>query len=410
MRQPLYGVSVLDFSRAIAGPWATMALAEMGADVVKVEQPDIGDEVRGWPPFVDGDQSNYFFANNRSKQSIVIDLKQDRGRDLAGRLAAQADVVVENFTPGVADRLGIGYEQVSACNPGVVYCSVSGFGQTGPYRDRKGYDPIVQAMGGIMSVTGDPGGMPCKVGVPVGDLGAALFALQGILASLYHRERTGDGQYIDVSMLDGQVSLLTVQAAIYLASGEVPGRMGRDHPGRVPSSVLTTKDGKYIHLVANDNQWPTFCELLGVPELGRNPRFLTARARVEHREQIMPVLVQAVVQLTRDEIVDRLVEHGIPCGPVNDLDDVIEDPHVQARGMVQTFEHPVAGRLRALGWPLQFSTLDVGITAPPPLLGEHSRSVLTRRLHVEPAELDDLERAGVIQTAPRTDGRPPPST
>ena len=399
MRQPLYGISVLDFSRAIAGPWATMALAEMGADVVKVEQPDIGDEVRGWPPFVGEDQSNYFFANNRSKSSLVLDLKQQLGQDIARRLAAQADIVVENFTPGVADRLGIGYDDVAAENPRVVYCSVSGFGQTGPYRDRKGYDPIVQAMGGIMSVTGDADGMPCKVGVPVGDLGAALFAIQAILASLYHRERTGEGQYIDVSMLDGQVSLLTVQAAIYLANGEVPVRLGRDHPGRVPSSVFTTKDGKYIHLVANDTQWPRFCELLDVPELGREPRFLTARARVEHREEIMPVLVGAVVKLTRDEIEQRLVGNGIPCGPVNDLDEVIENPHVQARGMVQNFDHPLAGTMRALGWPFKFSTLSVGIKSAPPLLGEHSRSVLTSRLHLQPDELDELEKTGVIQTA-----------
>ena len=399
MHGPLRGLVVTDFSRAIAGPWATMILAEMGATVIKIEQPGTGDEVRGWPPFIGDDQSNYFFANNRSKSSVAVDLKDERGRSIAFDLARTSDIVVENFTPGVIDRLELGYDHIAASNPGVIYASVSGFGQTGPYRERKGYDPVVQAMGGIMSVTGEADGLPCKTGVPIGDLGAALFAGQAILASLYHRERTGEGQYIDVSMLDGQVSLLTVQAAIYLANGQVPHRLGRAHPGRVPSTVFTTKDEKYVHLVANDNQWPIFCELLEVPELGQDPRFLKARDRVEHRDDIMPTLVDAVSRLTRDEVEARMHARNIPCGPVNDISEVIEDPHVQERGMVQSFEHPVAGSVRALGWPYRFSTLEVGITSPPPLLGEHTRTILAEQLGFDRESLDELEDSGVIQTA-----------
>lgn len=392
----LDGMLIVDLSRAIAGPWATMMLAEMGADVIKIEQPGSGDEIRGWPPFIE-EESNYFFANNRSKRSLALDLKHPEGRDIALALAERADVVVENFTPGVVERLGLGYDVVRATNPRVVYASVSGFGQTGPYRDRKGYDPVVQAMGGIMSVTGEEGGMPCKTGVPIGDLGAALFAGSAILAALLHRERSGEGQYIDVSMLDGQVSLLTVQAAIYLADGTIPRALGRAHPGRVPSTVFTTADAKYIHLVANDNQWPRLCELLEVPDLGQDPRFRRARDRVEHRDEIMPALIAAVGRLTRDEIADRMNANGIPCGPVNTIAEVIEDPHVQARGMVQSFEHPAVGTVRALGWPYQFSGLDVGIKSPPPMLGQHSAEILREHLGLDDGGIRRLESDGVIE-------------
>lgn len=397
MRGALDGLLIVDFSRAIAGPWATMLLAEMGAEVVKIEQPGLGDEVRGWPPFIE-QESNYFFSNNRSKRSLALDLKAERGREIAIELCRRADVVVENFTPGVIDRLGFGYESVKAINPAVIYASVSGFGQTGPYRDRKGYDPIVQAMGGIMSVTGEEDGMPCKVGVPIGDLGAALFASQAILASLFHRQRTGEGQYIDVSMLDGQVTLLSVQAAILFADGTVPRALGRSHPGRVPSTVFTTKDGKHVHLVANDNQWPRFCELLGVPELGQDERFRRARDRVTHRDEIMPALIGAVGSLTRSEVEERLNAEGIPCGPINSIAEVVEDPQVIARGMVQSFVHPAVGEVRALGWPFRFSTLDVGISSPPPMLGEHSRAILSDHLNLSPEEIADLEDRGIIQT------------
>lgn len=397
MRGALDDLLIVDFSRAIAGPWATMLLAEMGAQVVKIEQPGSGDEVRGWPPFI-GPESNYFFANNRSKRSLALDLKHEEGRAIAFELCRRADVVVENFTPGVIDRLGLGYDEVTAANPSVIYTSVSGFGQTGPYRNRKGYDPIVQAMGGIMSVTGEEDGLPCKTGIPIGDLGAALFAGQAILAALFHRERTGEGQCIDVSMLDGQVSLLTVQAAIYLADGTIPRALGRSHPGRVPSTVFTTKDVKHVHLVANDNQWPRFCAQLGVPELGTDERFRRARDRVDHRDEIMPALIAAVGSLTRAEIEQRLNSEGIPCGPVNTIDEVIEDPHVQARGMIQSFDHPAVGTVRALGWPFKFSGLDIGITAPPPMLGEHSGPILSELLDLSDVEIARLHELGVIET------------
>ncbi|HEX2923462.1 MAG TPA: CoA transferase, partial [Chloroflexota bacterium] len=299
----LTGVRVLDFSRVLAGPYCTMMLAELGADVIKVEDPRGGDEAREWPPFVEG-QSGYFFSVNRSKRSIALNLKAGESRRIVRDLAERSDVVVENFAPGVTSRLGIDYGTLSAANPHLVYCSISGFGQTGPYRDKRAYDPILQAMSGIMSVTGSRGGEPVKCGVAVTDVASAVFAAFAIAASLYRREKTGRGQYIDLSMLDTGLSMMTFMGAMYLCAGEVPTTYGSENPTRVPSANYRTSDGRWVHVVINDRQWPRFCELLGVPDLATDPDFANNRVRVANRERVNAKIEERMRTRTAEEWIE----------------------------------------------------------------------------------------------------------
>ena len=391
----LTGVRVLDFSRVLAGPYCSMMLAELGADVIKVEDPKGGDESREWPPFIQG-QSGYFFSVNRSKRSIAIDLKKEEGKRIVRELARQSDVVVENFAPGVTARLGIDYPTLAAVKPDLIYCSISGFGQTGPYRDRKAYDPILQAMSGIMSVTGSRGGEPAKCGVAITDVASAVFAAFAISTSLYRRERTGRGQYIDLGMLDAGLSMMTFLGAIYLCEGEVPGPFGSENPTRVPSANYLTADGRYVHVVINDRQWPKFCELLGMAELATDPAFATNKVRVANRDRVNAEIADRMKARTADEWIRSFDAEGLPIGPVNSLDRILNDPHVLAREMVQSFHHPIAGVVKAIDMPYRFAESGTHLRGAPPLLGEHTDEILEGLLGCSADEVARLRAEGIV--------------
>ena len=392
--RPLDDLIVVDLTRALAGPYCTMMLADLGARVVKVETPDGGDDTRGWgPPFYDG-ESAYFLSINRNKQSLALNLKDRRGRDLLLRLACRADVLVENFRPGTMDRLGLGYATVREMAPRMVYCSISGFGQTGPYRERAAYDLIVQGMGGIMGITGEPDGAPMRVGVAIADICAGMFAAYGILAALRVRERTGTGQWVDAAMLDGQVAWMTYMGANYFATGENPPRVGSAHLNLVPYQPFPTRDGFVNVAVGSEGLWHKFCEALETP-IATDPRFATNADRVRHREVLIDMLMPVFARRTTAAWVERLLRAGVPAGPIYRMNEVMEDAQVRHREMVVEVEHPRAGRIRVNGVPVKFSETPGGVVAPPPVLGEHSEAVL-RELGCDIAEISALRRDGVI--------------
>lgn len=389
---PLSGLRVLDLSRILSGPYATMALADLGADVVKIENPDGGDDTRSWGPPFQGGEATYFLAVNRNKRSLAVDLKSDVGQAVVKRLARGADVVVENFRPGTAERLGLGYEQLSASNPGLIYASISGYGQTGPMRDEPGYDAIAQALSGVMSVTGEADGPPVRVGVSSADLGAGMWAVIGILAALASRSATGRGQWVDVSLLDGQVSWLTYVAAGFFATGETPRRYGSAHPTIVPYQALRTADGHLMVAVGNDSLWRRFTATIGQPALADDPRFATNPDRVRHRDELIPALEKVLATRTSEHWAQQLASAGVPAGPISTVGQALAHPQVQARNMVGQVEHPTAGRLQTIGCPVKLSAdLPVAPTAPP-TLGQHTDQVLAdlgyadediRRWHAE---------------------------
>ncbi len=371
--KPLEGVTILDLSRVLACPFASMILAELGARVIKVEQPGSGDETRTFEPQLARD-SAYYFACNRSKESITVNLRSDEGRKLVRELAQKADVLVENFPVGTLGRYGLDFAALSALNPRLIYVSCTGFGQTGPYREKKGYDTVFQAMGGIMSLTGERGGGPVKPGLPVADLTSGLWVAIAILASLAGRSRTDKGCQVDFSMLDGQVALLTLAAARYFALGEIPPRLGTEHPGRVPSATFRSKDGKYAHITASDQHWAPLCKALGLEQWGAAfPENLT---RVERRDEVMRVLTEKISGLTRADLIARLDELDVPVGPVNDVAEILADPHVRARKLVGSFDYPEVGEFKALAVPYRFLGWDNPEVGRPPTLGEHTDAVL----------------------------------
>src|SRR5882672_3755356 len=331
--KPLAGLTILDLSRVLACPFASMILAELGARVVKVEQPGSGDETRTFEPQLARD-SAYYFACNRSKESITVNLRSDDGRKLIRELAEKADVLVENFPVGTLGRYGLDFASLSALNPKLIYVSCTGFGQTGPYAQRKGYDTIFQAMGGLMSLTGEPGGGPVKPGLPVADLTSGLWLAIGVLAMLMGRTQTGAGGHLDFSMLDGQVSLLTLAAARFFALGEVPPRLGTEHPGRVPSAAFQCKDGNWLHITCSDQHWAALCRVLDLPDLAADAALADNAARVRERERVMARLREAARGWERDALVEACLDADVPAGPVNAVDQVLADPHVRARGMV----------------------------------------------------------------------------
>jgi formyl-CoA transferase/CoA:oxalate CoA-transferase len=385
---------VVDLTRALAGPYCTMMLADLGARVVKVENPDGGDDTRGWgPPFYNG-ESAYFLSINRNKQSLTLNLKDPRGRDLLLRLVRRADVLVENFRPGTMDRLGLGYTAVHEIAPRVVYCSISGFGQTGAYRERAAYDLIVQGMGGIMGITGEPDGAPMRVGVAIADICAGMFAAYGIVAALRVRERTGTGQWVDAAMLDGQVAWMTYMAANYFATGEDPPRVGSAHLNLVPYQPFPTRDGFVNVAVGSEGLWHKFCEALEIP-IAADPRFATNADRVANRAVLLDRLVPVFARRTTAEWVACLLRAGVPAGPIYRMNEVMEDPQVRHREMVVEVEHQRAGRIRVNGVPVKFSETPGGVVSPPPVLGEHSEVVL-RELGCAAAEIASLRRDGVI--------------
>ena len=394
--KPLQHLTILDLSRVLACPFASMILAELGATVIKVEQPGAGDETRGFEPQLAKD-SAYYFACNRSKASITVNLRSDEGRRIIRELAQQADVFVENFPVGTLGRQGLDYATLSALNPKLVYVSCTGFGQTGPYAHKKGYDTVFQAMGGLMSLTGEKGGGPVKPGLPVADLTSGLWVAIAILAALAGRGQTGRGAHVDFSMLDGQVSLLTLAAARYFALGEVPPRLGTEHPGRVPSATFRCKDGKYAHITASDQHWQPLCAALELGEkLGSDPIYSTNAARVEHREGVMALLTEAVAKLTRAELIAKLDAAEVPVGPVNDVAEVLADAQVRARRMVGSFDYPGLGEFKALALPYKFLGWDDPQIGRPPALGEHTDAILRERLGYSDEKIAELRKAKAV--------------
>jgi crotonobetainyl-CoA:carnitine CoA-transferase CaiB-like acyl-CoA transferase len=391
--KPLAGITILDLSRVLACPFASMILAELGARVIKVEQPGSGDETRTFEPQLERD-SAYYFACNRSKESITVNLRSQDGVQIIRKLAEKADVLVENFPVGTLGRYALDFASLSALNPRLVYLSCTGFGQTGPYAQKKGYDTVFQAMGGIMSLTGERGGGPVKPGLPVADLTSGLWVAIAILASLAGREKTGNGGQVDFSMLDGQVSLLTLAAARYFALGEVPPRLGTEHPGRVPSATFRSSDGRFAHITASDQHWMPLCKALGIEEWGR--AFPGNAIRVEKRDEVMATLTEKISSLTRAELIARLDAGDVPVGPVNDVAEILADPHVRARRLVGSFDYPGVGEFRALALPYKFLGWDDPQIGRPPTLGEHTEAVLSGMLGYSSDEIARLREKRAI--------------
>lgn len=397
--RPLEGITILDLSRVLACPFATMILAELGATVIKVEQPGAGDETREYEPMVHGevgDVSAYYLAFNRSKQSITVNLRSAEGQDIIRQLAASADAVLENFPVGTLKKYGLDYATMAALYPRLVYVSCTGFGMDGPYAGRKGYDTIFQAMGGLMSLTGERGGGPVKPGLPMGDLTSGLWVAIGILSTLIGRTKTDAGCHVDFSMLDGQVGLLSLAAARYFTLGEVPPRMGTEHPGRIPSAAFVCKDGKWVQITGADQHWAPLCNLLGLEAWAQDPSLMKNVDRVGRREEVMAGLSAAIAGLDRDEVCHRCDAVGVPAGPILNVDEVLADKHVTARGMVGHYEHPLIGTFKGLRIPFRFNGFEDPAMARPPLLGEHTDSILEERLGLNAGQVAELRRRKAI--------------
>jgi crotonobetainyl-CoA:carnitine CoA-transferase CaiB-like acyl-CoA transferase len=395
-------VRVLELSRVLAGPWASQLLADLGAEVVKIERPATGDETRGWgPPWlatpegVETRESTYFACTNRGKKSVTVDLARPEGQAIIRRLAERSDILLENFKVGSLSRLGLGWEDLSALNPRLVYCSITGFGLSGPYKDRPGYDFVMQAMGGLMSVTGEPDGEPMKAGVAITDIFTGMYAATAVLAALAHRERTGEGQRVDLALLDVQVATLANLAESYLVTGRAPDRHGNAHASIVPYQAFATRDGYLVVAVGNDGQFARLCEVAARPDLAADPRFATNPARVENRETLVPILQALLAGRPTQDWVDALEAAGVPCGPINDLGQVFADPHVQSRGLRVEVPHPLAGKVPVVASPMRLSRTPVR-HGTPPLLGEHTREVLVDILGMEDVEIEALRREKVI--------------
>jgi formyl-CoA transferase len=377
--QPLHGIRVLDLSRVLAGPYCTMVLGDLGADVIKVESPD-GDETRGWgPPFTNG-ESAYYLCVNRNKRSIVVDFKTEEGRKLLHELVKRSDVLVENFRPGTLARFSLDYEAASAINPDLIYCSITGFGQTGPLRDKPGYDFMIQAMGGLMSITGEPDGEPMKVGVAVADLFAGQNAVIAILAALQARTQTSRGQHLDISLFDSQMAMLANVASNYLISGNLPRRYGNAHANIVPYQSFQAGDDWFVVAVGNDRQFEKMCQVMGKRQLASDPRFRLNSERVKNREELVSILKPVFLTRTAGEWLSLLEAAGIPCGPINTFDKVFSMLQVEAREMLIHMEHPEMEDLKLVGSPLKFSETPVDYKLPPPVLGEHTEEVLRELL------------------------------
>ena len=391
--KPLEHLTILDLSRVLACPFASMVLAELGARVIKVEQPGSGDETRSFEPQLARD-SAYYFACNRSKESITVNLRSPEGKQIIRDLAQKADVLVENFPVGTLARHALDFASLSAIHPRLIYVSCTGFGQSGPYARKKGYDTVFQAMGGIMSLTGERGGGPVKPGLPVADLTSGLWVAIAILASLAGRERTGRGCHVDFSMLDGQVSLLTLAAARYFALGEIPPRLGTEHPGRVPSATFRTSDGRYAHITASDQHWLPLCQALGIEEWGR--AYPENAIRVEKRHEVMAKLTTVISAMTRARLIEKLDGADVPVGPVNDVAEILGDPHVRARRLVGSFDYPGIGEFRALALPYKFLGFDDPQIGAPPTLGQHTEAVLSVMLGYPAEKIGELRAKRAI--------------
>jgi crotonobetainyl-CoA:carnitine CoA-transferase CaiB-like acyl-CoA transferase len=398
-------IRVLDLSRFMAGPWATQLLADLGADVIKVERPGAGDDTRGWgPPFLrdrDGKETNesgYFLCTNRAKRSLTIDLTKPKGQDLVRSLAKRADIVMENFKVGTLARYGLTYDDLSKINPRLIYCSITGFGQTGPRKDSVAYDFMIQAMGGLMSITGEadgqPGGGPQKVGVPILDLMTGMYAAVAVLAALARRDVTGRGDYIDLAMLDVQAAMLANQAMNYLLTGRTPRRYGNGHPNIMPQQVFKCRDGDIVLAVGNDGQYAKLCEVLGRPEL-RDERYIKNAGRVQHRDELLGLLAAIFAQWSRADLLSALEKAGVPSGPINTIPDALADPQIKHRATLVDIPHPAAGALKQVANPMRFSAAPITYDRPPPALGEHTVDIL-EELGLDRQDIEMLRRDAVI--------------
>jgi formyl-CoA transferase/CoA:oxalate CoA-transferase len=393
--KPLDDIFVVDLSRILSGPVCTMLMADMGAQIIKVEPPPVGDDSRLWgPPFIGG-ISTYFLSVNRNKKSLGLNLKTEGGRRILWKLIEKADVLIENFRPGVLGKLGFGYDAVSKANPRAIYCSISGFGQTGPYRERPGYDVIAQGESGMMDLTGYPDGPPAKLGASLADVMAGLYAFNGICLALLARHKTGKGQFVDVSLLDGMVSALTYHALIYLSTKRSPKRAGTRHPSIVPYECFEARDGFVNIAVTNQKQWENLCQVLGFPEIAHDPRFESMEARLEHYSELRPKIERVVAGMSRREVIGTMSEVGIPAGPINTVGEILEDPHIHAREMVRELVHPDYGPLRVLGIPIKLSDTPGAVENAPPKFGEHNREVLSG-LGFGEDDVSRFEKDGVI--------------
>ncbi len=407
MAGALDSIRVLDMSRILAGPWCGQVLADLGADVIKIERPGRGDDTRSWgPPYLhdaagrNTGEAGYYLSANRGKRSVTVDIAQPRGQALIRALAERSDVLIENFKQGGLAAYGLDYAALSAVNPRLVYCSITGFGQSGPYAERPGYDYMIQATGGLMSITGErdelPGGGPQRVGVAVADLSTGLYATIAIQAALLHRARSGEGQYIDMALLDCQVALLANQALNYLVTGTPPGRAGNSHPNIVPYQVFATRDGHLIVAVGNDAQFARLCSLLGCTEFAGDERFSTNAARVRNREVLVPLLAQRLAERDSADWLEAFDGAGVPCGPINDLGQVFDDPQVRHRGLRLDLEHPLAGTVPSVASPLRLAATPPAYERAPPTLGQHTDEVLREVLGYDQRQIDELREAGTI--------------
>ncbi|MFQ6017947.1 MAG: CaiB/BaiF CoA transferase family protein [Kiloniellaceae bacterium] len=405
MTGPLAGLRVFDLTRILAGPTCSQLLGDLGADVIKIERPGQGDDTRKWgPPFlkdeagVETTESAYYLASNRNKRSLTLDIAKPEGQDLAKRLIGRCDILVENFKAGGLAKYGLGYADLKDRFPGLIYCSITGFGQSGPYAPRAGYDFLAQGMGGIMSLTGEPDGEPVKVGIGIADIMCGMYATAAILAALHHRHESGKGQYIDLGLLDSQVAWLTYEGLNYLTSGQLPKRVGNEHPNVVPYKVLPCADGHFILAVGNDAQFRRFCSFAGAAELADDPRFATNADRVRNRDALYAILPELTVRKPQKQWVDGLVKLGVPSGPVNTLDRVFADPQVLHRGMRLAMPYPGAagGRVELIGNPIKFSETPVDYRHAPPRAGQHTAAVLSELLDMAPAEIAALRKRTVI--------------
>lgn len=393
---PLHGVTVLDFTRVLSGPYATMVLGDMGARVIKLEHPGRGDDTRRWgPPFL-GDESAYFLSVNRNKESVAIDFKTAGGREVVERLLAKADVVVENFRPGTLDALGLDAAAVRARYPKIIYCSISGYGQTGPRREEPGYDAVMQAEGGLMSITGAADGPPYRLGVAIVDIVSGMFAAQGVLAALIARGTTGVGQVVDIGMFDSTAALLTYQAGNYFTTGEAPGRLGNRHPTIAPYETFATADGDLALAVGNDALWQAFCRAAGLHDLADDSRFETNALRLANYEALKPRLVAVFATRPRAEWAALLLEAGVPCGAVRSVEEVFQDPQTIAREMVQSVPHATLGSVKVTGVPVKLSATPGSVRTGPPTLGQHTAAVLSE-LGYEAAAIDALYASGAVR-------------
>ena len=395
--KPLDGIRVLDASRILTGPFCSMLLGDLGAEVIKIEIPGAGDDTRHWgPPFIGG-ESAYFLSVNRNKKSLTLNLNSDAGKNIFYELAAKCDVLLENFRPSVTEKLRIDYSTIAKINPNLVYCSITSFGQTGQYRERLAYDIVVQSMGGLMGITGEPNRPPVRIGVALSDIGAGMYATIAILGAIIARQRLGGGQWLDVSLLDSTVSWMTYMAADYFATGNNPERMGSAHPSIVPYQCFKTKDKQFITVaIGNDKLFRKFSNAIGMKKLADEPMFATNPDRVRHRDQLIPTLEKTFAKKTREEWLKALLDAKLPVGPVYSMQEIFADPHIKNREMLAKIQHPKAGMISQVGIPMRFSRTALDIKSPPPLLGEHTDEILHTLLGYDAHRISELHAKGVV--------------